>query len=80
MEGDYHGHRWNTWFLRKEGIKLSDISWLSAVCGEKPAYSIVFINSGLEIGKVAVRDWYHNNAKELFREAIRKSPADGSNV
>jgi hypothetical protein len=78
MEGDYHGHRQNTWFLWKEDIKLSDISQLSLVCGDKaPAYSIVFIwvrsfNSGLETGKVAVLVWYHNTAKELFCEAIRK--------
>jgi len=81
MEGDYHAHRRNTWFLRKEGVKLSDVSRLSAVCGEKaPAYSTVFINSGLETGKAAVCEWYHTTTKELFHEANQKSPADGSNV
>ena len=81
MEGNYHGHRQKTWFLWKEGMKLSDISQLSVVCGEKaPAYSIVLIwvrsfNSGLETGKGAVREWYHNTAKELFRDAIQKVPS-----
>jgi len=74
MEGNYHGHRQNTWFLWNDGIKPSDISRLSVVCGERAlAYSIVFIwvrsfNSGLETGKVC--EWYHNTAEELFHEAI----------
>jgi hypothetical protein len=44
MEGVYHGQRWTTWFLRKEGITLSDIQRrLSAVFGQKaPAYGSVF--------------------------------------
>ena len=34
MEGNYHGQRWTTWFLCKEGITPSDIQRrLSAVCG-----------------------------------------------
>jgi hypothetical protein len=42
MEDD-RGHRWTTWFLWKEGIKLSDIHcWLSAVFGEQaPAQAAV---------------------------------------
>ena len=32
MDSIYHGHRLTTWFLWKEGIKLSDIHQLSAAC------------------------------------------------
>ena len=44
MEGDYHGQRRTTWFLRKEGVTPSDIRrQLYAVCGQKtPARSTVF--------------------------------------
>jgi len=44
MESSYHEHRLTTWYLWKEGIKLSDIHRkLSAICGEKvPILSTVF--------------------------------------
>jgi hypothetical protein len=49
MEGDYHGHRWTTRFLRKEGVKLPDISRLSVVCGQKaPAYSSAHLGNELQ--------------------------------
>jgi hypothetical protein len=35
MEGNYHGQRWTTSFLWKEGIKQSDIYELSAICAKK---------------------------------------------
>jgi len=44
MEGDYHGQRWTTWLLCKEGVTPSDIQrQLSAVCGQEvPAHGTVF--------------------------------------
>ena len=44
MEGDYHGQRWTTWFLCKEGFTSSDIQCpLASVCGQKvPAHGAVF--------------------------------------
>jgi len=33
MEGVYHGWRWTTWFLRKEGVKPSA---LCSLCRESP--------------------------------------------
>jgi hypothetical protein len=79
MEGDYHGQRWTTWFLCKEGVTLSDIQRrLSAVYGQKaPAYDTVFstvwgFNSGKERAQVAVRGWYRNTPEERLNEVTRK--------
>jgi len=65
MERNYHEHRWTTWFLWKEGIKLSDIHCqLSAICGEKaPVHSIVLnwvqsFNKGKETTQAVVHERY----------------------
>jgi histone-lysine N-methyltransferase SETMAR len=44
MEGDYHGQRWTTWFLCKEGVSAADIHrQLAAVCGDAaPSRRTVF--------------------------------------
>jgi hypothetical protein len=61
MEGDYHGQRQTAWFLRKEGVKPSDVQRrLSAVCGEEAhARSTVFnwvrnFNSGKATAQAAL--------------------------
>jgi hypothetical protein len=63
MEEDYHGQRWTTWFLWKEGVKVSHIHRpLSENCGEKaPAGSTAFnwvrsFYSGNETAQAAVRE------------------------
>ena len=79
MEGVYHGQRWTTWLLCKEGVTPSDMQrWLSAVCDQKaPAYGNVFswvrgFNSGKESAQVAVRWCYCNIPEEWLSEVIRK--------
>ena len=61
MEGDYHEQRRTTWFLGKEGVKLSDIDrLLSEIRGGKaPASSTVFnwlrsLKSGKETAQKGV--------------------------
>jgi hypothetical protein len=79
MERNFHGLRWTTWFLWKEGVKPSDVHCQScAICGEKAsAGSTVFswvqiFNSGKETAGVVVQDWCRNTPQQLFREAILK--------
>jgi hypothetical protein len=81
MESSYHEHRWTTWFLWKEGIKLSGIHCqLSAICGEKvPVHSTVLnrvqsFNRGKETTQAVVHESYCKTPKKWFHEAILKLP------
>jgi hypothetical protein len=82
MEGDYHGQRWTTWTLCKEGVTPSDIQRrLSSVCEQKAsAWDTVFswvqgFSGGKESAQVAVRVWYRNTPKngcEVIRKVSRR--------
>ena len=71
MEEDC-GQRWTTWFLLKEGIKLTDIHCrLSALFGEQALCSAGYrtLSSGMETAQTAV----HNGIAATLRNDSMKS-------
>jgi hypothetical protein len=66
MGGDYHGQRWTTYFLLKEGVKVSDIHRrLSAVGGQKaPACISIVLNW--------IRDFYRSQSKTKLDLGTRR--------
>lgn len=84
MESDYHGLRWTTWFLCKQGVKSPDIHrWLS-VCGEKtPAHSTVFTGASTVAKKLHRRLSMSGITISVTSGSVvpsRSSRRDGSNV
>ena len=83
MEGDHYRQRRTTWILWKEGVTPSDIS-SSVICNlwTESTYTqhCVQLGTGRQQWQAAVRVCHHDVPEEWYRETIRSSQGDGSEV
>jgi hypothetical protein len=78
MEGNYREQKCITLFLRKEGVKLSDIRHLkffrNSTCLQHSVQLGIKVQRWYGTIAVAVHKWYQDRPTEWFYEAIQKLP------